>query len=236
MKILFVDDEKPILEMLQSAFQTDGWEIETAQDGREALEKLHLAHFDIVVLDLIMPHMRGMDVLQAIKDLRISTSVIVLTGYGSVDLATHALCLGASDFIKKPFDIGELKARIQKLLENAQIMWSPIAERLDEFLSLHAINPDLNLEALSVHFGLTPGYISDMLRKYFGMAFQRRLAWHRVHQAKILLETFEKSPIKLIALQCGFKNQQRLTETFSRLEGISPKKYQVMIRDRRKNQ
>jgi YesN/AraC family two-component response regulator len=58
------------------------------------------------------------------------------------------------------------------------------------FFVTHTINPDLNLEALSVHFGLTPGYISDMLRKYFGMAFQRRLAWHRVRQAKILLEAF----------------------------------------------
>lgn len=234
-RILFVDDEPQILKMCQRVVQKcQGWEIDTAQDGGEALTKLQQTHFDVVVLDLVMPHLTGIDVLRAIRDLHISTSVIVLTGYGSLQVATDALCLGAVDFLKKPFHYDELESRIQLQLDQPQSGQSVVAIRLDQLLKKHSIDPDFELKNLAALANLAPGYVSDLLRKHLGMAFHSRLIWHRVRHAKIFLEAFEE-PLKVVAAQCGFKNQQRLTEAFGRLEGISPKKFQNLFCDRRKN-
>jgi DNA-binding NtrC family response regulator len=117
MKILVVDDEKIKRITLADDLATQGHEVVTAADGEEAIEKLAAGRFDVVVTDLKMPKVDGIELLKRIKHDRICDSeVIIMTAYGSIPLAVEAGKLGAFDFLTKPFrneDILPLLARIQ---------------------------------------------------------------------------------------------------------------------------
>ena len=115
--ILIVDDEKNIRLTLSTSLETLGLETDSAEDGREALAKLRDKEFGVVLLDLRMPGLNGMDVLrQAIKS-RPDIRVIILSAYGTIDLAVEAMKLGAVDFIPKPFAPEEIRERVVRVLD-----------------------------------------------------------------------------------------------------------------------
>ncbi len=115
--VLIVDDEKNIRLTLSTSLETLGLETDSAEDGREALVKLRDKEFGIVLLDLRMPGLNGMDVLrQAIKS-RPDIRVIILSAYGTIDLAVEAMKLGAVDFIPKPFVPEEIRERVVRVLD-----------------------------------------------------------------------------------------------------------------------
>jgi anti-anti-sigma factor len=101
-QILVVDDEKPTLDMLEMLLKAYGYEVLLAENGREALELFEREKPPIVLTDIKMPIMDGMEVLGRIKELNQLTEVIVITGHGDMDLAITALNLDATDFINKP--------------------------------------------------------------------------------------------------------------------------------------
>ncbi len=116
-RILVADDERFMAEMLQEIFEEEGMLVETALDGRQALEKFRSSSFDLVLLDLRMPEVSGMEVLKEIRRDDPDIPVVVITAYGSVDNAVEALKIGAYDFVTKPFKIEELKNIITRALE-----------------------------------------------------------------------------------------------------------------------
>ncbi|MGQ9474201.1 MAG: sigma-54-dependent transcriptional regulator, partial [Candidatus Caldatribacteriaceae bacterium] len=116
-RILVVDDERFMAEMLQEILEEEGMLVETALDGKQALQKFHSSSFDLVLLDLRMPELSGMEVLREIKKTDADVPVVVITAYGSVDNAVEALKVGAYDFVTKPFKIEELKNIIHRALE-----------------------------------------------------------------------------------------------------------------------
>ena len=232
-RILLVDDEPHILTTLTGILEASGYISQTAEDGDVGLKKLMTKEFDIAIVDQVMTKITGMAVLQGAEMKRIRTPIIILTGYGTAEMATEALRRGAVDFIQKPLRPENLITRINKLFGYLKSNRNPVAERVDQLLSKLSFNPNLRLKHLSDEVGLNSGYVSDLLKAYWGMAFLQRLAYHRVRHAKVLIEFDE--PLKAIPSMCGFKNQPRMTEAFSRFEKMSPKKYQILISDRRKN-
>lgn len=116
-RILVVDDEESLREMLQEFLEEEGMLVELAQNGREALEKLHSLSLDLVLLDLRMPGMNGIEILQEIKKEEPELPVVVITAYGSIDNAVETLKMGAFDFITKPFKLEELQNAISRALE-----------------------------------------------------------------------------------------------------------------------
>ncbi|NLZ03294.1 MAG: sigma-54-dependent Fis family transcriptional regulator [Pirellulaceae bacterium] len=118
MRILVVDDEKIKRVTLADDLATQGHEVETACDGRDALGKLSAARFDVVVTDLKMPNIDGIELLKRIKQGPLADTVVVMmTAYGSIEVAVEAVKLGAFDFVTKPFrndDIFPLLARIER--------------------------------------------------------------------------------------------------------------------------
>lgn len=116
-RVLVADDERFMAEMLQEIFEEEGMLVEAALDGKQALEKFHSSSFDLVLLDLRMPEVSGMDVLREIKQTDPDIPVVVITAYGSVDSAVEALKVGAYDFVTKPFKIEELKNIVHRALE-----------------------------------------------------------------------------------------------------------------------
>jgi two-component system nitrogen regulation response regulator NtrX len=125
MHILIADDEPHILNTLsQGLRQLTPWQIETANDGQEALNLLLEDHFDAMLLDIRMPHLNGIDVLREIKNRHIQTSVIVITGYADVDTAVQAMKLGCQRFSPKAPQPQRLRCRPQKCARSQHAKWS----------------------------------------------------------------------------------------------------------------
>lgn len=116
-RVLVADDERFIAEMLGEILEEQGMIPELALSGKEALEKFHSSDFDLVLLDLRMPEVSGMEVLEEIKKEDSEIPVIVITAYGSVDNAVESLKKGAFDFVTKPFKVDELLNIISRALE-----------------------------------------------------------------------------------------------------------------------
>jgi DNA-binding NtrC family response regulator len=119
--ILIVDDENNIRLTLTQALQTLGVEIDTAANGEEAVEKLKGKEFGIVLLDLRMPGMSGMEVLAKLRETRPDIRVIIMTAFGTVGSAVEAMKLGASDFIEKPFVPNEIRALVSRVLDREKL-------------------------------------------------------------------------------------------------------------------
>jgi len=115
MKILVVDDEAPIREVLQKGLsQIGGFSVEVAENGLEAIEKMEKDVFDLVLTDMKMPEMDGLELLKTIKGTRPEVIVIIMTAYGSIETAVEAMKLGANDYITKPIDLNELFIHLSK--------------------------------------------------------------------------------------------------------------------------
>ncbi len=114
-RILVVDDDQAILFMLQQFLSDLGVEVTTAQDGVEALERLQEGEFTMVITDLLMPRLGGMELTRRIKEEWPQIDVMVMTGYGKEFSYTDVIRAGASDFIQKPFHLNEMEAKLNRL-------------------------------------------------------------------------------------------------------------------------
>jgi len=118
--ILIVDDEEDIRRLLAMALQRAGFTVSTASGGSEALEALRAGAYDLVVTDLRMPGMSGLDLLRRVAECRPLTKGIVLTGFGSIESAVEATKLGADNYLTKPIVIDELLRTVRHTLERGQ--------------------------------------------------------------------------------------------------------------------
>jgi two-component system nitrogen regulation response regulator NtrX len=116
-RILIVDDEKNIVTSLQEILTDEGYDIVTAEDGLDALEMVQSEPPDLVLLDIWIPGMDGIEVLQAIKTYHPEIEVLVMSGHGTIDTAVKATKLGAYDFIEKPFSLDQLVVSVEKALK-----------------------------------------------------------------------------------------------------------------------
>jgi DNA-binding NtrC family response regulator len=116
-RILIADDHDALRRGLARALREAGNDVEEAPNGNAAITLLHENHFDVVVTDLRMGGSDGLDVLRTTKTLHPSTSVILMTAFGSVSTAVEAMKSGAFDYVQKPFEIEEMEVKIQKALE-----------------------------------------------------------------------------------------------------------------------
>ena len=117
-KILVVDDEKVIRKGCDEVLTQEGYEVLLAESGEQGLNMIEKEHFDIILLDLMMPGLSGFDVLSHVKTLHPDTSVIVITGYATIENSIEAMKNGAFDFIPKPFSPDQLRVVVSKAIEH----------------------------------------------------------------------------------------------------------------------
>ena len=120
--ILIVDDEQSYRQLLTLVFQGDGHNIRTAANGIEAVKLLQQAPADVVISDVKMPDMDGIEMLRSVRGTYPDLGVIFMTAFASVETAREAFKLGADDFIQKPFDVEELKLLVKKTLEKQALI------------------------------------------------------------------------------------------------------------------
>lgn len=127
--ILIADDEPLIRKSLYESLRMEGYEAEMASDGEEALQKIGQLPIDIVIADIKMPKLSGIDLLKEVKTKYPDIPVLLITGYGTIDQAVEAMRLGAADYITKPIMDGEIQIIIKKLFEQKNLIDENIALR-----------------------------------------------------------------------------------------------------------
>lgn len=120
--ILIVDDEQSYRQLLSLVFEEQGNTIRTAMNGRQALEQLDAEPADVIISDVKMPDMDGIEMLRSVRETLPDLGVILMTAFASVETAREAFKLGADDFIQKPFDVEELKLIVKKTLEKQALI------------------------------------------------------------------------------------------------------------------
>ena len=126
MRFLVVEDEKRIADFLQRGLETAGYSVDVAPDGTTALEMVHSTEYDLLILDMMLPDMDGLKVLEKVRNRKTSPAVLILSARGGVDDRVKGLEHGADDYLVKPFAFVELLARVRVLLRRGQ----PTPERL----------------------------------------------------------------------------------------------------------
>jgi len=120
-RILLIDDDPGSLSTLSVMLRHAGYAVETADSGEHGLQHALTGMFDVAISDVRMPGMSGLDVLQQLRERRIDTSLILMTGYGTIELAVEAMKLGAADFLQKPVFQDELLMRVASAIERRQL-------------------------------------------------------------------------------------------------------------------
>jgi DNA-binding NtrC family response regulator len=128
-RILVAEDEEITLRNIIDSLHDEGFEAYGTGDGAEALEKLEADGFDVVIADIKMPRLSGIELLEKVKDQHQEVEVIIITGFGSIGSAVEAMKKGAFDYITKPFDLDELTLRVKKICEQKKLKKDYIALR-----------------------------------------------------------------------------------------------------------
>ncbi len=121
-RILIADDEDIVIRSCLRILTGDEFQVEAVQDGREALRKIEENPYDVMILDIMMPNMDGLEVLRRVKETHPNVDVIMITGLSQIDTAVQAMKLGAFDYISKPFEPDELKLVVQRALERRRLL------------------------------------------------------------------------------------------------------------------
>lgn len=121
-RILLVDDEEAILQTMRSILETEGYAVETASGGREALELFRQAPCDVALCDVKMQGMDGIELLVALREIAPELPVIMLSGHGTIDTAVESLKKGAYDYIQKPLDLNRLLVSLRNALERTSLV------------------------------------------------------------------------------------------------------------------
>src|SRR5262245_33290359 len=114
--ILMIADDKPVRDLLQVAFETSGYTVVVAGSGEEGVELVHRERFDVIVTDIELPGITGLEVLRRARAIDPSAIVVLVTGHATVETAVEALRRGATDYVVKPFAVNDFEQRLRGLL------------------------------------------------------------------------------------------------------------------------
>lgn len=165
-RVLVVDDEESVRFFLLKTLKREGFEVEAVPSGRAAVDRLAKAAFDIVLTDIVMPDVSGLDVLKAVHEMDKDAVVILMTAHGSVENAIDALRLGAFDYLTKPFETKELLVRIERGLARRTVEREN--KKLRFFVSKQLAEGSKEDGLASARREWERGYIEDLLRQTRG--------------------------------------------------------------------
>ena len=166
-KILIVDDDQDICEYMDLLLSQQGYRVETRQDSAQALELVRDSEFHVVVLDIMMLGMSGMEMLEEIRKFDSDIAIIIFTGNPTVDTAVKSMKFNVSDYIKKPFDIDEFTQSLEKILRDKGLLIDPEEALLIEIgknIRRRRKAHELTLKQMSRRTGLSVSLLSQIER------------------------------------------------------------------------
>ena len=180
-RVLVVDDDPPSLKMTAYLFQEEGYEVLTAEDGRQALDLIEREEPDLIVLDVMMPHVDGLEVCRRVRQHR-NVPIIILSAKGETSDRVTGLELGADDYLAKPFEPSELLARVKALIRRTEAFSSPSSE---ERLTIN----DITLDAVGNLAILPDGRMRELTPIEFRLLYTLMRNAGRTLTHDILLDT-----------------------------------------------
>lgn len=121
-KILVIDDERPIRNTLKEILEFEDFKVDTAEDGKQGLEKATTNNYDLILSDIKMPKMDGLELLNTLVERNIDTPIIMISGHGNVETAVESIKKGAYDFIQKPLDLNRILVTLRNALDKKEIV------------------------------------------------------------------------------------------------------------------
>jgi YesN/AraC family two-component response regulator len=249
--ILVVDDDAGVREAIEAALATR-YEVHTAPTAAAALDALAMDQFDLILLDYRLPDLTGTSILHTIKRFFPSTLVILMTGFGTEDVAVEALRGGARDYIRKPVDFRDLHTRVSGLLafrraEMAHRL-NPFANQADPAVPFPLPESDtkaselgraimkalrymdehldsvLSLADVARAAGMSKYHFCRRFKASTGLHFREYLARRRITRAKQLLQDSNRT-VTDVFREVGFKDMTHFGRVFKKIEGRLPSEY-----------
>lgn len=217
-RAIICDDESDVFSIIEYFIKEEGFPIEivaTAKDGREALDLIQKEKPDIVFIDIQMPYMNGLEVIEKTKDCKF----IIITAYGSFEYAQKALRLGACDIISKPIDLEQLKEAISRTVE-----WEFTGnETVDNILLyIHKnYNQHIELDEMAEQCHVSKVHVSRIFKKVMGETVFSYVHKVRIEQAKYLLLN-KKDAINAISEMVGYQSLHNFYHYFKKYTGMTP--------------
>ena len=232
-KILIVDDDAIFRSEFKKCF--DDWNIIEAANGDEALSILNKPNeISLVILDVNMPGINGIEALRKIKEFSPQIGIIIITGYGTEEIAIKALRFKADNYIKKPFDIEQTKAIIEKVIEKLQNGESEnsgdISEKIERVKSFLQNNccKKIHLSAAAKLVCLSPKYLSRVFKENTGMGYNEYRLKMKMDKAKELLKDTGFN-VEQIARKLSYENPESFMSLFKKITGLTPSEFRKQL-------
>jgi len=214
-KILVAEDEEITLKHLINALAKAGYSATGTNNGHDALERIENDHFDLLIADIKMPGLTGIDLLEKIREKQIDSEVIIITGFGSISSVVEAMKKGAYDYVTKPFNLDELLLKVRKIREQRSLKKENIALKayvsMDKKVSIIAKSASMN-DILGIIEGMQDSDCNVLLTGETGVG--------KSLLAKIIHYTSRRQDMPFLSINCATLTEELLaSELFGHEKG-----------------
>jgi DNA-binding response OmpR family regulator len=178
-RVLLIEDHKPLVRALKQGLEEEGFAVDTALDGEEGDYKARSAEYDVIVLDLMLPKQDGLTLLQSWRRDGLQAHVLVLTARGSIEDKVKGLDLGADDYLTKPFELGELLARLRALIRRGHQVKDPVIRILD--LEVDTAARTVKRAGQPIHLTPREYALLQFLAFHRGRVVSRTMIWEHLY-------------------------------------------------------
>ena len=179
MRVLLVEDHKPLQRALRRGLEEEGFAVDVAGDGEEADFKARTAQYDVIVLDLMLPKEDGLSLLRRWRHDGLKAHVLVLTARGGIDDKVRGLDLGADDYLTKPFELGELFARLRALIRRGHQVKTPVLRIHD--LEIDTSSRTVKRGGQDIHLTPREYALLEFLAFHLGKVVSRSMIWEHLY-------------------------------------------------------
>ena len=179
MRLLLVEDHKPLARALRQGLEEEGFAVDLALDGEEADHKAVATNYDVIILDLMLPKIDGLTLLKRWRSAGIQTHIIVLTARGALEDKVKGLDVGADDYLTKPFELDELLARIRALIRRGHQSKDPILRIGDMIIDTAA--RAVKRGGQSIHLTPREYALLEILAFHRGKVVTRTMIWEHLY-------------------------------------------------------
>jgi DNA-binding response OmpR family regulator len=179
MRVLLIEDHKPLLRALRQGLEEEAFAVDVAADGEEGDYKARTSEYDVIILDLMLPKVDGLTLLQNWRRDGIKTHVLVLTARGSIDDKVKGLDLGADDYLTKPFELNELIARLRALIRRRHQVKDPVLRVHD--LEIDTAARTVKRGGKGIHLTPREFTLLEFLAFHRGKVVSRSMIWEHIY-------------------------------------------------------
>jgi DNA-binding response OmpR family regulator len=179
MKVLLIEDHKPLARALKQGLEEEGFAVDAATDGEEGHYKATTSSYDVIILDLMLPKVDGLTLLQSWRKLGLNTHVLVLTAKGTLEDKVRGLDTGADDYLAKPFELEELLARLRALIRRGHHVKTPVLRVRD--LEIDTAARTVRRGGKDIHLTPREYALLEFLAYHQGKVVSRPMIWEHLY-------------------------------------------------------